>query len=271
MRLLPFFRWLSYLLGSSLLGSTLVADEATGSSAEVIEYELGRYQIYRIDKVDLNRLQLLWLGDDQKPLGGMEGLRSYLRSHDLDLAFATNAGIFERGPKPCGLTICQYEEQVPLNTERGEGNFYLQPNGVFLLDEHNSAQVVTTAEVDDAVKRASRIRVATQSGPLLLRRGVIHPAFQPNSPNRRLRNGVGVRKSDGQVIFAMSNREDRDQGRVTFHQLARLFIHLGCEDALYLDGDISEMIVNPPTAVAMRPNTFGAIFFISRDTNENVR
>lgn len=257
-------RWLTYFLGCSLLGVP-DAKEVAAANDEVLEYELGRYQVFRISQMELSRLQLIWLGDDHKPLGSLEALRTCLRSRKQELAFATNAGIFERGPKPCGLTICNYEQQVPLNLRRGDGNFYLLPNGVFLVDHLNRAQVLTA---DEASRLSSAgIRIATQSGPLLLRRGVIHPAFQPNSPNRRLRSGVGVRKSDGQVIFVLSDREDRERGRVTFHQLARLFRHLGCEDALYLDGDISEMVVNPAPSAVMRPNTFAAVFFISHDTN----
>lgn len=70
-------------------------------------------------------------------------------------------------------------------------------------------------------------------------------------------------KDTQEVVFVMSHREDRRKGRVTFHQLARLFVNLGCMDALYLDGDISEMITRPlPDAVASAPptNTFAAMF-----------
>src|SRR6185312_246497 len=105
-------------------------------------------------------------------------------------------------------------------------------------------------------------RLATQSGPLMLRQGVIHPAFRENSPNKRLRNAVGVRKKDGQILFVMSDREDAVKGRVTFHQFTRFFQHLGCEDALYLDGDISNMLVDPKPDAKFTPNTFAGMFFV---------
>jgi uncharacterized protein YigE (DUF2233 family) len=51
---------------------------------------------------------------------------------------------------------------------------------------------------------------------------------------------------------------------VTFHQLARFFIHLSCNDALFLDGDISDMVVNPPADLKFPPNTFAGMFVIPK-------
>jgi uncharacterized protein YigE (DUF2233 family) len=61
----------------------------------------------------------------------------------------------------------------------------------------------------------------------------------------------------------MSDRDDAVKGRVTFHQFTRLFQHLGCEDALYLDGDISSMVVDPKPDAKFTPNTFAAMFFVA--------
>lgn len=97
-----------------------------------------------------------------------------------------------------------------------------------------------------------------------MRHGRIHPAFNLNSPNKRLRNAVGVHATTGEIIFVMSDRLDRVKGRVTFHQLASFYLHLGCKDALYLDGDISDMVVEPLPEAALTPNTFAAMFVIAR-------
>ena len=118
-------------------------------------------------------------------------------------------------------------------------------------------------EAGELAQSGLKPRLATQSGPLMLRKGVIHPAFRVNSPNKRLRNAVGVRKQDGQILFAMSDREDAVNGRVTSHQFTRFFQHLGCEDALYLDGDISNMLVDPKPDARFTPNTFAAMFFVA--------
>ena len=147
-----------------------------------------------------------------------------------------------------------------MSLRSGEGNFYLKPNGIFYLDEQTGPGVMEAAEF---VKSGLKPRLATQSGPLMLRKGVIHPAFTVNSPNKRLRNAVGVRAKDGQIIFAMSDRDDAVKGRVTFHQFTQFFIHLGCQDVLYLDGDISSMLIDPKADAKFTPNTFAAMFFVA--------
>lgn len=246
-------RWLLAAFGCASLTSHL-------HGAETLDYEGGRYHLYRINKADWPRLQLAWLGTDGKPLGDFNGLRQHLAAQKQKINFATNAGIYERGPKPCGLTICAGRELVPVNLRDAEGNFYLKPNGVFYLDDKTGPGVMEAAEF---ARSGLKPRLASQSGPLLMRQGVIHPAFNANSPNKRLRNAVGVRAKDGQIIFAMSDRDDSAKGRVTFHQLTRLFMHLGCEDALFLDGDISTMILDPLPDAKFTPNTFAGMFFVA--------
>ncbi len=253
-------RWLLTLLGCCT--STAVASPpAHLRGAEQVEHEGGLYHVHRVDRDKVSTLELLWLGQDGQPLHDFNGLRKELAAGGRSIAFATNAGIYEKGPKPCGLTICAGRELVPLNLNEGEGNFYLKPNGVFYVDETGNAGVMEAAEYARARVRA---RLATQSGPMLMRKGVLHPAFNADSPNRRLRSAVGVHAKSGQVIFVMSDREDRVKGRVTFHQLCRLYQHLGCQDALYLDGDISDMVVNPAADAPLTATTFAAMFVIVR-------
>ena len=250
---MKFPRWLLAAFGCASITSHL-------HGAETVDYDGGRYHLYRIDKVDWSRLDLAWLGTNGKPLGDFNGLRQQLTAQNQKIIFATNAGIFERGPKPCGLTICGGRELVPVNLRAGEGNFYLKPNGIFYLDVQTGPGVMAAAEFANS---GLKPRLATQSGPLMLRKGVIHPAFTVNSPNKRLRNAVGVRAKDGQIIFAMSDRDDAVKGRVTFHQFTRFFIHLDCQDALFLDGDLSTMILDPQPGAKFTPNTFAAMFFVA--------
>jgi uncharacterized protein YigE (DUF2233 family) len=247
-----FPRWLLAALGCATFSTHL-------HGAEVVEHDGALYHLFRVDRARWPELQLAWLGADGKPLGDFNGLKRDLAAQGQHIMFPTNAGIFERGPKPCGLTICAGKELVPLNVRPGEGNFYLKPNGVFFLDDKLGPGVMEAAEF---ARSGLKPRLATQSGPLMLRHGVIHPAFNLNSPNKRLGNAVGVRKRDGQIIFAMSDREDAKLGTVTFHQFSRFFLHLGCEDVLYLDGDISTMILNPAPEAKFTPNTFAGMFYL---------
>jgi uncharacterized protein YigE (DUF2233 family) len=119
-------------------------------------------------------------------------------------------------------------ELRPLETASGEGNFYLAPNGVFSLGEGGAA-IVETSEWKPGA------RFATQSGPLLVRRSVLHPKLTKGSSNVALRSGVGVR-SPGVIVLAIS-RDD-----VNLWTFAALFRdELDCPDALYLDGAISAL------------------------------
>jgi uncharacterized protein YigE (DUF2233 family) len=195
--------------------------------------------------VDLQHsdLRLFWKRTDGSRYGNFSALSADLREHGQQLVFAANAGIFAPDFSPCGLHVEAGTEQAPLNLQNGEGNFYMKPNGVFLVDD-------TGAHVIDARKyggtnRATRL--ATQSGPLLVIDGGINPQFRPGSANRRLRSGIGVSSDQQQVHFVLSDQP------VTFHELASLFRdRLGCLNAVYLDGVISRFYLPDDKA---EPNT----------------
>ncbi len=150
--------------------------------------------------------------------------------------YLMNGGIFEPGCVPSGLLVQNGDELLPLNEKAGKGNFYLEPNGVFLIEQDGTARVVPTGSY---AKRKNRVPLfAVQSGPLLLSEGRKHPKFNEGSSSRLHRNGVGVRE-DGKLIFLMS-----DFHSPKFPNLwgfAEAFVQLGCKEALFLDGDISQM------------------------------
>ena len=229
---------------------------------EVVQHDGATYQLYRVSRAASSQLEMAWLDSGGKPLGDFNGLQKKLAAEGRELKFATNGGIYEHGPKPCGLAILNSRQLVPLSTKDADGNFYLKPNGVFYVDDKTGPGVMETSRYGQS---GLAPRIACQSGPLLLADGKVHPAFNPNSKNRRLRNAVGVRSADQQIIFVMSDPDDWDKGRVTFHQLSQFFLHLGCNDALFLDGDISQMVVNPPLGKAGRPTTFATMFYIASE------
>jgi uncharacterized protein YigE (DUF2233 family) len=80
-----------------------------------------------------------------------------------------------------------------------------------------------------------KVCYATQSGPMLVIDGAIHPKFLVDATSRKRRNGAGVRE-DGVVVFAISD------SAVTFHEFASYFRDaLKTPNALYLDGTISRL------------------------------
>lgn len=158
-------------------------------------------------------------------------LQSSLARQQKKLVFAMNAGMFHPDMKPVGLLVIDGREIAPINRATGSGNFYLQPNGVFLIDARG-ARVLATDEY-----RERTPSFATQSGPMLLHRGQIPDtaAFRASSRSTRIRNGVCVPDKD-QAIFVIS------EGEVTFREFALYFRDvLGCSEALYLDGAISSL------------------------------
>jgi uncharacterized protein YigE (DUF2233 family) len=187
---------------------------------------------FTVVRVDLASQNLeLFLKDEQGiPFNQFDRLQSWLATKHRRLLFAMNAGMYHADFSPVGLFVSNGKQESPLNLATGEGNFFLMPNGVFLVSK-SGPRVIESSEY--ATTKES-VRLATQSGPLLVRNGVIHPAFNPQSTSRLIRNGVGV--SGNRVFFVMSDRP------VTFYEFAQFFRDsLGCPDALYLDGVISGM------------------------------
>lgn len=150
------------------------------------------------------------------------------------VALLMNGGMFQPDRRAQGLLILQGRQVQPLDTQTtGYGNFYLQPNGVFALDTARRAYVVPTQRFD-SLAEATAIAYATQSGPMLVVDSLVNPLFSDPSPNRHIRNGVGV-TAEGRLVLAISEQE------VTFFELAELFRQHGCREALYLDGFVSRL------------------------------
>src|SRR5262249_4102137 len=132
----------------------------------------------------------------------------------------------------------QGRELVHVNTKSGYGNCHMKPNGVFYVAAGRAA----VAETKAFLKQRPKADLATQSGPMLVINGRLHPRFDRGSTSLKARNGVGVR-ADGKVIFAVSH------GEVSFDAFARLFRDgLNCPNALFLDGCSASSFYAPSLA-----------------------
>jgi uncharacterized protein YigE (DUF2233 family) len=148
------------------------------------------------------------------------------------LAFGMNAGMYHLDRAPVGLFLQEGTEVAPLVTQEGPGNFGMLPNGLLCLNDEGAFVLESRAYAAGGGDCAS----ATQSGPLLLLDGQIHPRFIPDSDSRYIRNGVGTSADGSRAVFAMSRRS------VNFHDFARFFRDgLGLPDALYFDGNVSRL------------------------------
>ena len=150
------------------------------------------------------------------------------------IRFAMNAGMYHSDLSPVGLHVEEGVEKRALVRGGGWGNFFLQPNGVFFIGKDGKAGVM---ETEAYAASGIRPRLATQSGPMLVVDGQIHPAFLPQSDSLKLRNGVGVDER-GRVVFVVT------KGPVQFYDFAVFYRDvLNCKNALFLDGSISSMMV----------------------------
>jgi uncharacterized protein YigE (DUF2233 family) len=182
-------------------------------------------------------------------------LKESLAEDGKELDFAMNGGMYMEDRRPLGLYIESFKEIRPLNSRQsGHGNFYLQPNGVFSLRADKSAEVCQSSEF----KQDATVEYATQSGPMLVVDGEIHPALTKGSSNVHIRNGVGI-LPDGSVLFAMSTE------LINFWDFASYFKEQGCLNALYLDGFVSRTYL-PAQDVDYLGGNFGVII---AETNGN--
>jgi uncharacterized protein YigE (DUF2233 family) len=190
--------------------------------------------LYAICEVDPTRQRLeLFLNDaTDRPYGHFSAIEDMLAAQGQTLGFAMNAGMYHTDRRPVGLYIEDGETLAPLQTRESFGNFGLLPNGLLCLTE-TGARVIETLRYQ---REQPACRAATQSGPMLVIDGALHPRFLPDSTSRYIRNGVGTTTEGDRAVFAISRNP------VTFHQFARFFRDaLGLPQALYFDGNISRL------------------------------
>lgn len=220
---LPFHLLLAFLLSIPALRATAVDFNA-------VEYAGKRYTVCRVD-IRKERLQLFLRDGRGEAFQEFNRLAPWLESRGQKLVFAMNAGMFHSDFSPVGLFVAEGNQAFPLNAAEGKGNFFLKPNGVFAVTP--AGAMVVEPSLWPTVQ--GPVQLATQSGPLLVAQGKIHPAFNAGSQSRLFRNGVGV-PSPGTAIFVIS------ASTVNFHEFATFFRDfLHCPDALYLDGTISSL------------------------------
>ncbi len=193
-----------------------------------------RYTICSFD-LDDARLELFLNDANGKPYSSIRSLRKSLEGQNRKLLFAMNGGMYHADLSPVGLYVEKGIEQKRISTKGGYGNFHLLPNGVFFV-ANGKAGVLETGEYRAA---GLKPRFATQSGPMLVINGKLHPRFLKNSNSLKIRNGVGVSADGKTVTFAISH------SAVKFWDFGELFRdHLKTDNALFLDGSISTLYSN---------------------------
>ena len=179
-----------------------------------------------------HRITTVLAGPDGTPFRDFASYAASRRQGAAPLAFAMNGGMFGEDGQPIGYYVQDEERLQTLNTRDASGNFYLKPNGVFFGD----AEKWQIRATDDFLQNvADRPQFGTQSGPMLVVEGKLHPEIAVDGESRLIRNGVGVDDA-GRAHFVISNAP------VSFGKLARLYRDkLEVDNALYLDGNVSAL------------------------------
>lgn len=229
-------------------------DQASEHQTKASKSKNTPFLIHIVDQKKQN-LRFYWKDENGNNLKNFQNLKDWLHKEGKELVFATNGGMYKTDLAPLGLYIEDSKTLAKLNPYENEyGNFYLKPNGIFYLTTDNIAKIVKTEDFDPN----DNVQYATQSGPLLLIDGDIHPQFTQGSVNLNIRNGVGI-LPDGKVLFAMSTSK-----LINFYDFALFFKDKGCKYALYLDGFVSRTYLPSADWEELEGN-FGVIIGETKD------
>ncbi len=205
--------------------ASVVAD-APHCEAQV--FEASRFTHCTIDPARAT-IELVLDGRGGQPLRTFTNLATHMPEDRLIVAM--NAGMFDDTGQPIGLLVVEGRERHAINRNDGPGNFHLQPNGVF-SGGGGKWRVETSARFAES---GAKPAFATQSGPMLVIGGKLHPEFAQDGESHHFRNGVGV-DAKGRVHFVISD------DLVSFGKFARFFRDRAkTPNALYLDGAVSQL------------------------------
>jgi len=223
---------LAHCMRSGLLTALLCMLSAAAGALECSEVAFRdvRSTVCRVD-IRTDRLQLFLADSSGRPFNSFRKVAESVSARNEQLVFAMNAGMYREDYSPVGLMVANGQQIHRLNMGFGFGNFYLKPNGIFVVSE-TGARIVESSQYRSLQPIPT---LATQSGPLLLQGGQLNSHISPQGTSRLIRNGVGI-VSANEVVFVIS------EDPVNFYDFALLFRdRLHCADALYLDGNVSSL------------------------------
>ncbi len=210
-----------------------------GHAVARIRYRGTVYNVFAW-RADSLQAELMLSRDPERhsPFTRLERSVRRVESRGAEVLFTANAGMYLPDLTPAGLYIEEGEELYPMKIEADRTNFGMLPNGVFAISE--SGFTIAESESFSEMQVTRRYPYATQSGPLLLQEGRMHPRFREGSANRYIRSGVGVTSGgvNPAAYYAISETP------VNFYEFAAFFREvLLCREALYLDGHISRAYI----------------------------
>ncbi|MCY4304616.1 MAG: phosphodiester glycosidase family protein [Aestuariivita sp.] len=197
-----------------------------------VKHRLAEFTVCQVN-ADQDEIKLFHTDPrSNKPFGSFKNLQEFLAPQHIELQMAMNAGMYHHDLSPVGLFIENGQTQNHIVTLAGPGNFGMLPNGVFCIQKERA----TVIESRQFVQQQMICDFATQSGPMLVIDGMLHPRFLENSNSLFRRNGVGT-SHNGQIIFFAISEQP-----INFYTFGTLFRDvLNVQQALYFDGKVSRL------------------------------
>ncbi|MCT4558171.1 MAG: phosphodiester glycosidase family protein [Pelagimonas sp.] len=217
--------------GLAMAIGSLAASASYAVDCKRIQYDDNLYTACTVD-ARTEEIRVFRAAASGEPYGHFQALDTALTDQQQQLTFAMNGGMYHEDRAPVGHYIEDGKTQMRVISNPGPGNFGLLPNGILCIRDTRTDVFETRAYL----ARKPGCTHATQSGPMLVIDGELHPRFLANSTSRYIRNGVGTSADGTRATFVISDNT------VTFHEFARLFRDgLKLPNALFLDGNVSRI------------------------------
>ena len=208
------------------------AEIRTASACRAVRFE-GSVMTHCTADPKLHTIRTALADSENRPYRSLPDFAARRGADAAPVAFAVNAGMFDQDGNPVGYYVEDSERKQELNRNDGPGNFHMKPNGVFYVPKRGNWRVRTSEEFYSKV--LDRPLFGTQSGPMLVIDGKLHPEISEDGESRKTRNGVGI-SNDGRAHFVIS------EAPVSFGKLARYFRdEAKTPNALFLDGGVSSL------------------------------
>lgn len=199
-------------------------------------------------------IRMALAAEDGPPHGSLRAYREGLGAGAAAVVFAMNGGMFDGEGVPIGYYVENGNRLKELNRSEGAGDFFLRPNGVFFGSD-GKWEIRAADNFYSNVEQ--RPQFGTQSGPMLVIEGQLHPELTEEDPSKIIRNAVGV-DADGRAHFVIS------QVPVSFGLLARYFRdELGTPNALSLNAR-SSALWDPATERLDPAAPLGPLIIVSK-------
>ncbi len=215
---------------SGPIGETAEAAEGTAACRRAVFEDVPLTVCTADPRTD--RITTALAPEDGAPYRGLAALAAARQDQSVQVRFAMNGGMFDDDGQPIGYYVENGERLQALNRAKGPGNFHMLPNGVF-FGTGDKWEVRTSEDFYDNVEE--RPEFGTQSGPMLVIDGELHPKIDPDGTSLRIRNAVGIDPA-GRALFVISDDP------ISFGKLARFYRDvLNVRNALFLDGTVSSL------------------------------